>query len=376
VRKYAFLILGCVALAGCEKEEVVKGSPAPAPKPPVSATPQASGSAAASATAPEPTFAELLAKSKPLAPKTGTFSAGPVKVSGELCTLSDGNPVGPSSGQLLPTVRVVGDRIVLIAGSEGAIKFYKMEKGPGCKLTLDTTVGTGGMIKSADGKPPHSLSSDDAGRLYASSIYGTVRYKKDLTVDYKCAPSPGGYIVAHQGGKWGYGHFVNATMSKVSFDTATCKGEASFLDPQKKAGPFSMINAVSLNGDTALIGGVLADGGKHVVAAFDKAGKEKFRIGNTSAAIVPEDGFGWVNGVSLCKLGICVLDSNFQGINTWSADGKKHLARISLKEVTGLTGHGWYNDLAVSKHGTFIAVTHERDVKKVNEGLVYRLTGL
>ncbi len=374
MRNYALLILGCIALAGCE-EEVVKGSPAPA-RPPVSAAPVASGSAAASAKAPEPTFAELLATSKPLAPKTGTFSAGPVKVTGELCTLSDGNPVGPGSGQLLPTVRVVGDRVVIIAGAEGIIKFYKIEKGAGCKLTLDTAVGTAGTLKASDGKAPHSLSVDDGGRLYASSIYGTVRYKKDLTVDYKCAPSPGGYMVAHQSGKWGYGHFVNATMSKVTFDEANCKGAASFLDPQKKAGPFSMINAVALNGDTALIGGVLADGGKHVVAAFDKAGKEKFRIGNTSAAIVPEDGFGWVNAVSLCKLGICVLDSNFQGINTWSADGKKHISRISLKEVTGLTGHGWYNDLAVSKNGTFLAVTHAREVKQVNEGLVYRLTGL
>jgi hypothetical protein len=374
VRKFALLILGSVAVAGCDKEEVVQGSPAPKPPPAAPAAPQASGSAAASAKAAEPTFAELLAKSKPLAPKTGTFSAGPVKVTGELCALSDGNPVGPGTG-VLPTVRLVGDRVAIIAGAEGTIKFYKLEKGEGCKLTLDTTAGTGGMIKTADGKPPHSLSSDDAGRLYASSVYGAVRYKKDLTVDYKCAPSPGGYIVAHQGGKWGYGHFVGATMSKVSFDTATCKGEASFLDPQKKAGPFSTINAISMNGDMAFIGGVLAEGGKQVVAAFDKAGKEKFRIGNT-AGIVPEDSFGWVADVSLCKVGICVLDSNFQGISTWTKDGKKHIARIALKDVTGLPGHGWYNALAVGKQGSFVAVAHSREVKQVYEGLIYRLSGI
>ncbi len=377
MRKYAFLILASFALAACKEDDASKGAATATPS--GSAAPHASGSGATAASAkpPEPSFEESLAKSKPLTPKLGEFAAGPIKVGAELCTLSDGNPVGASSMDgLFSAVRVLGDHLAVIAGKEGVIKFYKIEKGAGCKLTLDTAVGDKGTIKAADNLKPAKLEVDDLGHLYASNgVFGSVRYKKDLTVDYKCAPRPGGYLVPHASGKWGYGHFVNASMAKVAFDATGCKGEATFIDPQKKAGPFAMVHAVAFNGDNVLVGGSLTEGGKHVVVEFDKAGKEKFRIGNVTAAIAPEDGFGWVHGISMCKPGLCVLDSNSRGVSVWSADGKKFLTRVSLKEVTGLS-YGWYSDFAVTKAGTFVVGGQAREVKEVSEGLIYRLSGI
>ncbi len=382
MRRYAILILGNLVLCGCKSEDAGKGVPTAVAS--GSGAPLASGSsAAAPRKTAEEEAAEALAKytaalplSKPLSPKTGEFVAGPIKVGAELCTLSDGNPVSQSHMGVYSSVRVIGDHIAVIGGTEGVIKLYKIEKGAGCKLTLDTAVGDKGMLKPADHVKPSRLTSDEQGHLYASSgVFGTIRYKKDFTYDYKCAPRMSGYLVPHASGKWGYGHFVGSAMSKIDFDTTGCKGDTSFIDPQKKAGPFAMIHTVAFNGDAVLIGGSLSDGGKHVVVEFDKAGKEKFRIGNTTAAVSPEDGFGWVHAISMCKLGLCVLDSNYRSIGVWTADGKKHLTRVSLKEITGLD-YGWYSDFVVSKAGTFILAGQTRAVKEVSEGLIYRLSGI
>ncbi len=318
-------------------------------------------------------YSEALGQSKPLAPKPVAFEADKVKVSAELCTVSDGRFVGPNPTELYSAIRVAGDRVAVLFGAPTQIKIYKVEAGAGCALTLDTSAGDAGTIK-LNHESVEKLSADSQGRLYGTSTgTGTLRFKKDFAIDYKCSADPGGHFVPHGAGNWGFAYSPTGPLANVDFGAADCRSESAFLDAQNHVGPFSSIDTLAFSGELALIGGPLGEGGKKVVLAFTKAGKEKFRFG--TAPVAPRDGFTSVTALSLCKGGICVLDASARLVSVWSTDGKKHVVDVPLGKLLDVHD-GLFTDFTAGKVGTFIAVSQERDVKKVHEGLIYRLSGL
>ncbi len=372
MRNLIFAVVCGLVSVSCKDKTEESASPTASASASAPASASVAASASASAKPPEPPFEEVLKTSKPLQIKTQEHVAGPIKVKAETCTLSDGNPVAPQGMGVFRAVRAFGDHMLIVTRTN-TIKAYKAEKGATCKLTLDEKVGEAGSIKS-DLKF-EKLSGDDQGHLVASSgVFGAVRYKKDFTVDYKCTPRPGGYMVVHPSGKYAFGHFVNGAVAKIDFDATSCKStEVDFINPAKNAGPFKMIDAMAFFGDLLLVGGSAGD--TKQVFAFDKAGKEKFHFGSTSKTGASDDAFGWIHAITPCKPGICVLDSNYRRISVWDKEGKKHLTNVPLKDVLGLN-YAWIPDMYVAKDATYLLADQVREDGKVYEGLVYRLSGL
>ncbi len=318
-------------------------------------------------------YADALGQSKPLAPKPTTFEADKVKVSAELCTVADGKLVGPNGTELYSAIRVVGDRVAVLFGAPTQIKVYKVESGAGCTLALDTSAGDAGTIK-LNHESVEKLSADTQGRLYGtSSGSGMLRFKKDFSIDYKCSAEPGGHYVPHASARWGFAFSATGALANVDFGASDCRSESAFLDPGNHAGPFSSIDALAFSGELAVVGGSLADSGKKTVAAFTKAGKEVYRLGSGPAS--PHADFSSVTALSVCKGGICVLDAVARVVSLWSSDGKKHIVDIPMGKLLDLH-EVQLSDFTVGKVGTFVAASQERDVKRVHEGLIYRLSGL
>lgn len=360
----------CFSQTGCKKDGA-GGAADAAP----------SASAAGSKPTPkEVPFAAKLAASTPLDPKVTPQEGGGVKVTAERCQMEGGPLTDKSNLDVTRALRVIGDKAYLVDADE-SIRAYDIAPGAACKLTIDKTFGTAGVMKLTD--KIARLASDSAGHLFASSgVFGSTRLTGGK-VDFKCGARPQGYLYVHPNGKLGIGTFANATVAKLSFDDNGCKSEPwvfqDMSDATKRKGPLGNAQAVGFVGDTIFVGGVLAKevdpNEPRVVLALDAAGKEKFRFGAVDKGGSSEDRFGWVHGIAPCKPGICVLDSNYRRITFWKTDGK-YVGFVKLDKLFGLE-YPWISDFSAGKNGTtYFATGQERQKSGASEANIYRVSGI
>ncbi len=371
IRKLPVTLLALAALTpACKKKEE-----APAPAPAASA----SASAKPAQKAPEVPFETLVAESKPLTPTPQEQVAGPIKVSATPCTVEGGNPLSKSTSDVLRALRVVGDRLWVV-GKDEKVTAYKIEPGPGCKLSIDKRIAPDGKL--ATGVKARTLSTDDAGNLYVSSgVFGGALFDKDGKLRYNCDAKPGGHVALHPKGTWGIGHFANATVGKLGFSPTACKSEPWALQelskPSRK-GPLTNVNTVGFLGDTVLVGGIIAKevnpDEPRVVLGMDASGKELFRFGNQAKGAGGDDRFGWIHAISPCTHGICVVDSNSRRLTLWKAKGE-FVASINLGKLLGLN-YPTINDLHATKGGSYLIAGQNREGNKVAEGIIYRVSGI
>ncbi len=370
-------LLAVVALGPCSKADDKTDAMASAS---ASASAAPVASASASAAPKEVPFADQVKASKPLVIKTADqpFAGGQLKA--EACIIEGGPLVDKSSMGVLKSIRAIGD-FVYVIDSESHVRAFKADAGPACRLTVEKSFGENGVLKLE--QTVDRLVADSSGGLWAASgIWGAWKIDKAGKVTLKCTTSHQGSLFVAPTGKWGIGTFANATVSKITIDTAGCKNEPwafqDLSDDAKRKGPLMNAQAVGFYGDTVFLGGALAKkvdpDGNVVVLALDKDGKEKARFGRTDKDMSAKDRFGWVHAIGPCKPGICVLDSNYRRLTAWKADGK-FLGDVSLSTLFGFK-YPWISDFDRTNKFTYFATGQDRDDSKVAEGNIMRVTGL
>lgn len=372
----SLVLAAIVSLGPCSKAEDAK--PAASASASASAVPVASASA--SAAPPEKPFDQLVKESKPLAITTAEQPLGTSKLTAEVCTVEGGPVVGKSTMGIYKSIRAIGEKVFVVDADE-QVRAFKIEAGPTCKLSVDKTFGTDGVVKLEN--KVDRVVADSAGNLWATSgIWGAWKLDKAGKVAMKCSGRPQGSLFVHPSGKWAIGTFANATVSKVTIDAGTCKNEPwAFQDlgqDDKRKGVLTNAQAVGFVGDTIFMGGSLdkkvEPNGSIVVLALDKDGKEKARLGKTDKDYSTKDRFGWVHAIGPCKLGVCVLDSNYRRLTAWKADGK-FLGDVSLSSLFGLK-YPWIADFDRNTKHAYFVTGQDREGGKVSEGNIFRVTGL
>ncbi len=366
------VVAGGLGLQACSKGgEKSEGTAA------VSAVASVTASASGSAAPKEASLEELIKASKALSPQPKEQKAGAATIHADLCKLEGAPFLGKSSSTLLRSVAVVGNKLV-VADEKGALHGYSIDKTGGCKLTVDQGFGTDGVLKLP--RDINYLSSDDTGRILASNGIFSAYAVKDGKQEFECKTS--GNLEPTATGKWAIGPWVNATVKLVDVGPSGCTGQEWVLkdlgNDAKRQGAFKNVNTSAVIGDLILIAGVPVEkvNGREprIVVAYDKAGKEKFRFGNTATTTGP-DTFGWIHALSACRAGICALDSNYKRISLWKSGGG-FVASVELGPLFDMKSP-WIQDFAVAKDGTAYFVTAQaREGSPVVEGNIYAVRGL
>lgn len=374
LRNVVALAVLTVGLGPCSKKE-------DAPPPTPSADPVASAAPSAKPEKPkEVPFEELLKASKPLAITTVDQDFGGSKVKAEQCKIEGGPFTAKSGMSMLRSIRAIGDRVLLV--TEDEIRAYKIADGAGCNLAIDKTFGKDGATK-LDSKIER-ITADSAGNVWATSgVFGSFKLAKDGSVAGKCDSRPLGYFFVNPSGKGGIGTFANADTAKVTINGNTCTTEkwafTGLSTDATRKGNIVNAQAVGYVGDTIFMGAKLAKSAdpneSNVVLALDQAGKEKFKMGKLDKDFSSKDRFGWVHAIGPCRVGVCVLDSNFRRLTGWKTADGKFVGSLDLSALFGVR-YPWIADFDRNQKAAFFVVTQERDTKGVNEGNVFRVTNL
>lgn len=346
--------------------------PAPAaPAAPAAAPAAPAAAPAAPAPAPEETFAQKVAKSRPLAPTPQPQVALGRQIRAVRCAMPGVELLDDSSFDAIGRIEITTDgKLYAIDNEHRLMRFDISGEGDQCTLTLDQAFGTAGHLNP--GREIKEIAAVAGNRLVASNgIFNSYRLTNGA-VDIDCTQG-GGYLAVSPDGRLGIGHFANAALKRVTFTDTLCQVEpwAGFTSP------FTNVNVVGFLGRDLAIGGVLdtpASFDPRVVVVFDQNGRERYRFGNTAEGVGGDDRFGWVHAIEPCGANACVVDSNYRRLSVWSNRGQFQGA-INLSALLGLD-YPWIPDIEVQRNVAYVPATQQRERTGVYEGSIYRIIGL
>ncbi len=325
-----------------------------------------------------PSLEEQIASSTPLSPTPGSATVGDVTLQAEVCTVEGAEFLGDSTMSMFASVVTANGRLFVADGSP-KVRAFTIADGDACTLTLDESFGEGGALTL--GHDIEWLSVDGEGRVIGSNgIFKAYAFDAAGETSFECDTK--GYVEQHEDGEWAIAPWVNSNVRIVEIAEGACSAEDWVLtdlgDDAARKGNFTTVHSVALLGDTVLIGGGLAKSvdpdGPNVVAAYDEAGKEKFRFGG-EGDVGSDQRFGWVHAMAGCKPGICVLDSNYRRMTAWSSRGE-FVGSVDLSELLDLS-YPWIADFHVAEDGTaYLVAANDRADSDVAEGVIYRVKGL
>lgn len=325
-----------------------------------------------------PSLEEQVAQSTPLSPSPGSATVGDINIEAEVCTVEGAEFLGDSVMRVFASVAVADGRLFVADGSK-QVRAFIVGEGDGCTLTLDAEFGDGGARTL--GHDIEWLSVDGAGRVVASNgIFKAYAFDGAGKTEFDCDTK--GYVEQHAAGRWGISTWVTSNVRMVELAEGACSAEDWVLtdlsDDANRKGNFTSVHSAAVVGNLILIGGALAKSvdpdASNVVAAYNKAGKEKFRFGG-SDEIGSDQNFGWIHAISGCEGGICVLDSNYRRMTVWSYKGK-FIGSVDLSELFDL-GYPWINDFHVADDGyAYFVAANDRESSVVAEGVIYRVSGM
>ncbi|MCC7535431.1 MAG: hypothetical protein IT379_04435 [Deltaproteobacteria bacterium] len=376
-------ILVCAVSLACGRSEstptppatpapptVATPTPPTTPTTPTTPTPPATPTPPTPTKAPEETFAQKVAKSRPLTPTTAPQVALGRQIRAVRCTMPGVELLSDSSFDSIGRIEMGTDgKLYALDADHRIMRFDVAGEGDTCTLTLDQTFGTAGRLNP--GRDIKEIAAVAGNRIIASNgIFNSYRLTNGA-VDIDCSGG-GGYLAASADGRLAIGHFANSALKRVTWTDTLCQVEewSAFRSP------FTNVNTVSFVGRDIAIGGVLdtpADSDPRVVIVFDQNGRERYRAGNTAEGF-GDDRFGWVHAIEQCGPNLCVVDSNFRRLSVWNPRGEFQGA-VRLGDLLGLD-YPWIPDLEMVRNVAYVPATQQRERTGVYEGAIYRVFGL
>ena len=283
--------------------------------------------------------------------------------------------------KLFKDVEVIGTRLY-VTTEKGEISAFNITEGTPPTLTLDTTFGEQGILKT--NQRIERLLRNAQGLLIGSTWSSALFI--DSTGKIVKTVSTSGNIAMHPTEAWGVTYSFNS-LNTVTFDGQAFQPTKLELTPatpvEGDKDAFSFISPVVVDGDKLAVGCQVPEGDKqsHCVVIFDKSGKELFRFGNTKD-VFELDGFCYLHDFAPHANGFVTLDSNCRKVGFWDKEGK-FLGGGEASDMLG-ANYPWIPGCTVDDNGVlYICLAQERKAKDssnrsldVAEGVIYRIKGL
>lgn len=287
------------------------------------------------------------------------------------------------SMKLFKDVEVIGSRLY-ITTEKGEISAFNISEGSPPTLTLDTSFGEQGILKTNE--RIERLLRNAQGLLIGSTWSNALFI--DSTGKVVKTINTSGNISMHPTEAWGITYNFNQ-LNMVTFDGQEFKPEKFTLTPitplTDKKEAYTFFSPVIIMGDKVIVGCQVPVPGEddkqsHCVVVFDKTGKELFRFGNLKD-VFEKDGFCYLHDVAAHVNGYVTLDSNCRKVAFWNSAGK-YIGGGEAGEMLGVR-YPWIPGCTIDDNGVlYIALAQEREAKDrsnrnldVTEGIIYRVKG-
>lgn len=326
----------CVAACGSGDEGTGELSSQAEPAAETTTTAAAAAAAAAeesAAPAEEPVAPPPARPAMTLTPLT----AGPITVTPTECQVKGAALEGPGGAE---SMAFAGERL-FIANEAGVLAFSV--SGPDCVLTLDTAMGTNGVMIDDDSF--QDLSGNANGRLVAGGVFGSMVYDTVEGFSYECDMT--GYPSLSPDGTAALSNFPGrGALEQWSLTDTNCDqtGEVTFDGMPD-------VKFVAFDGDGFLVGGSNAE--EVVVVSRYQGGAAQWTAG--SDEIGADDWWGWVHGMAPCGNYTCMIDTNTNALALIGADGVV-AAAFEFEDLVGL--RGWIEPMVVGPDGA-VYVLHD-----------------
>lgn len=277
-----------------------------------------------------------------------TLTAGPITVTPTECRVDGAALEGPSGAE---SMAFAGERL-FIANDAGVLAFSV--SGPDCLLTLDTAMGSNGVMTEDDNLD--SLSGNANGRLVASGVLGSMVYDTNEGFSYECDMT--GYPSLSPDGATALSNFPGRdALEQWSLTDTNCDqtGEVTFDGMPD-------VKFAAYDGDGFLVGGSNAE--EIVVVSRFQGGAAQWTAGSDD--IGADDWWGWVHGMAPCGNFTCMIDTNTNALALIGADGTV-AAAFEFEDLVGL--RGWIEPIVVGPDGA-VYVLHDEAVD-VDENRTY-----
>ncbi len=346
-------------------------TPAPAAPEPTPGTPTPTPAAPEPAPTPAPTgarepLAVRAARTTAVAPTPQEVTVGRQTLRAEQC-LFDGPPLlADSNSRALASMAFDRRGRLHVIDGDQKLRRYVRAHSDTCRFARDMGFGQEGILDLPS--PVSHVSVDRRGSVVASGVLGSFVIDEG-TVTARCPRPSHGYVTMSPQGV-GYGIFPGSPVRQVEYTADGCQ-----VTPWTYENPFRSVTALAFDRRTLLMGGSMPGNGGNQVAVYDERGRERARFGNPRGT--EEDGFCWVHGLSACRAGVCVIDTNCDRIHLWTARGQ-HLGNVRASLLFGVP-RPWLSDIVAGRRGElFVATGVQRTPanESVSEGVLFLVSGM
>ena len=311
-----FLLVGSLTLAACGGSNGESDSTDSSPVTPTEVP--ASTDAPMTTDATDTTVAVAPREERtPLTPTS--LTAGPITVNASVCAI-DGAETGEGSADV-DDFDVTATHVFLPVETGVAALTYT--SGADCVMSLDNTVGDGGILTTENS--PESVAASSTGRVAVSSLFGLTVFDLTAGQSYECS-DPTGDVDIRDDGTEIVSFWSGSAIERYSLSDTTCTPVGEVALPSEFVG----WNYVAYDGDDLLIG---ADDSAGTVFASRVAGDAvQWKVGNADSGA--QGWLGWVHGLAPCGPGYCVVDTNTDKLIVLDANGAIR-AEFAVSELVG-----------------------------------------
>jgi hypothetical protein len=253
----------------------------------------------------------------PLTPTV--LSAGPITVTATACTV-DGVETGDGSADV-DDFDLNASHVFLPVETGVAALTYTL--GSDCALSLDSSVGDGGILTTAD--TPESVAASSTGRVAVSSLFGLTVFDLTNGQSYECSDPTGDVDIKDDGSEI-LSFWSGSPIERYSLSDTTCASVGELALPAD----FVDWKYAAYDGSDLFLGAEDAAGTTFASRVANDA--VQWKVGN------PESGsqgwIGWVHGMSRCGAGFCVIDTNTDKLMVLDANGAIR-AEFAVSELIG-----------------------------------------
>lgn len=300
---------------------------------------------------PEETAPEPMGAREPLT--LAPMSAGPISVTPTECAVIGAALEGAGGAE---SIAFAGERL-FVANEAGVLAFSiaisPQDGGPDCVMTLDTAMGSGGVMTDDDSY--RSLSGTADGRLATSGVLGTMVYDTNEGFSYECNMT--GDVALAPDGTTALMNFPGRdAIEQWALTDTNCSETGSLtLDGMPD------VKFVTYDGADLLAGG--SNAAETVVVSRYRGGVPVWTAGSDETG--DDDWWGWVHGMAPCGNYTCMIDTNTNALALIGDDGTV-AAAFEFSDLIGV--RGWIEPIVAGPDGAVYvlfdnAVDDENDVR-------------